>query len=187
MIKRRARLLAIPLLAALSLYACDQSPPAPPAPTENDDIQLSTPLDKKDDIQPLEMGTATADFTLIDVIDKSAVSLADYKQAALFAIVFISRESSVSNAYMSRLVELHQMYRSKGVQFLAVNSNEGETFSAFYDQLPFPILKDKNYKLADQLQAVVTPETFFDSAYPPRRGGRQRRDGVHPALQRRAG
>lgn len=155
MTKRRAWLLAVPLLAALSLYGCNRSPEPPPAPTENDSIQ------------PLEIGAAVDDFMHIDVREKSPVSLADYEQARAFALIFVSMECATSNAYLSRLSELHQTYQPKGVQFLAVNSNEEEMFSAVEEyfverhRLPFPVLKDANNELADQLQAVMAPEAFL--------------------------
>ena len=53
--------------------------------------------------------------------------------------------------------------------------------------LPFPVLKDTIYDLADQLQAVVTPEAFLIQPVRPAAADDGGETKYHPALQRRAG
>src|SRR5207248_11797665 len=61
--------------------------------------------------------------------------------------------------------ELHKEYAPKGVQFLAVNSSNQDTFvsvSAHAQErdVPFPVLKDFDQQVADSFGARRTPEAF---------------------------
>lgn len=157
--KTPALILTAAVLAVLAAYAAFRA--------------AKTPVEEA--IEPLTIGAEVDDFMLIDAREKQPASLGDYGKAAAFALIFIGVECEASNAYMSRLSELHQAYQEKGVQFLAVNSNEEEMFSAVEAhaearQLPFPVLKDTNNALADQLKAVATPEVFLlePVRHPPR-------------------
>lgn len=157
--KTLALILTAAVLAALAAYAAFRA--------------AKTPVEEA--IEPLTIGAEVDDFMLIDAREKQPVSLGDYEEAAAFALIFIGVECEASNAYMSRLSELHQAYKEKGVQFLAVNSNEEEMFSAVEAhaearQLPFPALKDTNNTLADQMKAIMTPEVFLlePVRHPPR-------------------
>ena len=78
------------------------------------------------------------------------------------AIVFMGTECPVARQYGERLAELDKQYADKGIQFLAVNSNRQDTITelASYARIyhvNFPILKDLNNKVADQLGAARTP------------------------------
>ncbi len=148
--KTLALTLAAAVLAALAAYAAFRA--------------ATTSVEET--IEPLAIGSEVEDFMLIDARERQTVSLGDYEEAAAFALIFIGVECEASNAYISRLSELHEAYKQKGVQFLAVNSNEEEMFSAVEahaeaQQLPFPVLKDTNNALADQLKAVAAPEAFL--------------------------
>jgi hypothetical protein len=61
---------------------------------------------------------------------------------------------------------MHQKYSDKGVQFLAVNSNDHDTYDevvahAKERKLPFPVLKDEDHSVVDALGARRTPEAFL--------------------------
>src|SRR5262249_6981327 len=86
------------------------------------------------------------------------------KQA--FVIVFIGTECPLANLYVPTLIELYQEYADKGVQFLAINSNDQDSFvevsaHAQERQVPFPVLKDFDHQAADLLGARRTPEAFL--------------------------
>jgi len=110
------------------------------------------------------LGRKAENFTLNDFYGKSH-TLADYKDKKLVVLAFIGTECPVAKAYGERLGELAKKYADKGVQFLGVSSNRQDTITelssfARVHQLEFPILKDLNNKLADQLGAQRTPEVF---------------------------
>ena len=61
---------------------------------------------------------------------------------------------------------MHRKYAGKGVQFLAINSSSQDSFvsvSAHAQErdVPFPVLKDFDQKVADAFGAQRTPEVFL--------------------------
>ena len=114
---------------------------------------------------PTALGHKTENFTLNDFYGKSH-SLAEFKDKKLVAIVFLGTECPLARQYGERLAELAKKYGDKGVQFLGVNSNRQDAITAIASyarihHVEFPILKDLNNKLADQLGATRTPEVFL--------------------------
>src|SRR5207244_6442619 len=64
--------------------------------------------------------------------------------------------------YTPRLAELHAAYEPRGVAFAAINSNahEGLVDLAGFARIhrtPFPVLKDRDARVADQLGVQRTP------------------------------
>jgi mono/diheme cytochrome c family protein len=102
-------------------------------------------------------------------------SFQDYKA---IVIVFTGVDCPLAKRYIPRLKELDAKYREKGVQFLAVNANQGEDADqvaghALENDIPFPTLKDFGHQLADALHAERTPEAFvLDADYVLRYRGR---------------
>jgi len=86
------------------------------------------------------------------------------------AVVFVSVQCPVSNAYNERMAAIYKDYSGKGVQFAFVNANEQESQAAADEHakqhnLGFKVYKDVNNVLADQFDAQNTPEVFlFDHA-----------------------
>jgi peroxiredoxin/mono/diheme cytochrome c family protein len=114
-----------------------------------------SPLDK-----PVPAGGLA--FSLPDT-GGHVVSLSDFKDQKAVVVVFTGTECPVSNAYLTRLKELHEKYAAKGVAFLAVNSNAQDSTDevaghAKRNGLPFPVLCDPDHKVADLLRAERTPE-----------------------------
>jgi peroxiredoxin len=111
------------------------------------------------------LGHKADNFTLNDFYGKSH-SLADFKDKKAIVLVFLGTECPLARQYGERLAELNKKYADKGVQFLGVNSNRQDTITeissyARIHKVDFPILKDLNNKLADQLGASRTPEVFL--------------------------
>ena len=80
-------------------------------------------------------------------------------------LVFISTNCPVSNAYNERMEQIATTYGAKGVAFVGINSNVGETPTSIASHsrtngFTFPVLKDASDKVADQFSARVTPEVF---------------------------
>jgi peroxiredoxin len=114
---------------------------------------------------PPAVGAKVTDFTL-DGVDGRRHSLGDYKNKKAVVIVFVGNECPISKVYMVTLAEMHQKYSGKGVQFLAVNSNDQDSFADILAQAkerpsPFPVLKDADHRAADALGARRTPEAFL--------------------------
>lgn len=106
-----------------------------------------------------------ADFSLPDVNGKTH-SLASLKGQHGTALIFISTQCPVSNAYNERMEKLAQDYKARGVAVVGINANATETVDdikahASKHSLTFMILKDNGNKVADQLGATNTPEVFL--------------------------
>jgi peroxiredoxin len=105
-----------------------------------------------------------ANFTLKDAQGHS-LSLADFGDKSAVVVVFIGTECPISNSFMLRLSELHKSFSGRGVQFIAINSNQQDSVSsvakhARVNAIPFPVLKDEGGVVADQFGARRTPEAF---------------------------
>ncbi|HEY8506617.1 MAG TPA: redoxin domain-containing protein, partial [Gemmataceae bacterium] len=115
--------------------------------------------------QPAAPGATVPDFTLKDTRRRPR-SLADYKNAKAFVVVFSGNECPLANLYVPTLIELHKEYAPKGVQFFLINSNAQDSFvlTAAYArerEIPFPVLKDFDHAVADAFGARRTPEAFL--------------------------
>jgi peroxiredoxin len=114
---------------------------------------------------PPTIGAKVTDFTL-DGVDGRRHSLGDYKNKKAVVIVFVGNECPISKVYMVTLAEMHQKYSGKGVAFLAINSNDQDTFAdvvahAKERPVPFPVLKDEGHVADDAFGARRTPEAFL--------------------------
>ena len=103
-------------------------------------------------------------FTLQDV-DGARHALADYANCKAVVLMFISTQCPVSNGYNARMAALHGDYKERGVVFLGINSNKAESADdvrshAKEQGFGFTILKDPDNRIADKLQASVTPEIY---------------------------
>jgi peroxiredoxin len=136
-----------------------------------------TLLAKEDAPAPPAVGARVRDFTLQD-IDGQARSLGDYRNKNAVAIVFVGNDCPLANLYIPTLAEMHQKYSAKGIQFLAINSNDQDAFAevsahARDRKVPFPVLKDSDHRAAVALGASRTPEAFLlDSERTIRYSGR---------------
>ena len=145
--KKLYALFALSAFAALAAYA------PPPAAADSSAIV------------PAAIGTVVEDFKLPDA-DGRERSLASLKGRQGTVLIFVSVQCPVSNAYNERMEKLYQDYKSRGVAVIGINANATETAEAVRAHakekgLSFPILKDKDNRVADRLGAGRTPEVFF--------------------------
>ncbi|MDA1275901.1 MAG: redoxin domain-containing protein [Verrucomicrobia bacterium] len=110
-------------------------------------------------------GAVIEAFHLYD-IHRRQRSLDDYSGKKAFAIVFVGTECPLANLYLPRLAKLHEEFGEKEIQFLAINSNPQDSFVRFSAhaqerEVPFPVLKDFDQKIAKSLGASRTPEVFL--------------------------
>ena len=116
-------------------------------------------------LAPPAVGSVVPDFSLKD-IHRRPRSLESFKDGKVFVVVFVDTECPMANVYIPTLIALHKEYADKGVQFLAINSSNQDTFisvSAHAQErnMPFPVLKDFDQKVADAFGAERTCEAFL--------------------------
>lgn len=128
-------------------------------------VQADTPKSDKSDV-PAPVGTRIAEFTLNDAVSGKAWTLADQARDAKAVVVFfLGTECPVSNAYAPRLADLQKKYAEKGVVFVGINSNEQDDVAAVAThaklfKLPFSVLKDDGFKMAEKFSVQRIPEAF---------------------------
>ncbi|MCX6151226.1 MAG: thioredoxin family protein [Ignavibacteriales bacterium] len=111
------------------------------------------------------IGKKVENFTLEDY-NGAKHSLADYKSSKAIVMIFMATQCPVSNAYNERMAQLYKDYSSKGITFVGINSNKQETVEEIKNHsnehgFKFTILKDWDNKIADKLEASVTPEVYI--------------------------
>ncbi len=107
---------------------------------------------------------AIGNFTL-KTIDGKDWSLQDQKSKAI-VVAFIGTQCPVNNAYMPKLVELAKEYRDKGVQFVAVNSNEHDSLEPIKEHakkhgLTFGVLRDEKHLVANRFGVERHPTVYL--------------------------
>jgi peroxiredoxin len=122
------------------------------------------PLAIGSDNEKSNLAKKIAKLDLPDVAGKMW-SLADLKGKKAVVVVFVGTECPINNAYIPQLAEMHKEYADKGVQFLAINSNNQDTAAKIAAHvkeysIPFPVLKDTTHAVADEFGAHKTPEAF---------------------------
>ncbi len=113
----------------------------------------------------LKIGEEVPSFTLKNYDGKVYGLDKILKENKLTALMFISTQCPVSNAYNERMVQLHESFARKGVSFVGINSNKEETPEEIASHckdhgFKFMVLKDEQNKVADEYGAQVTPEIF---------------------------
>jgi peroxiredoxin len=116
-----------------------------------------------------EIGDAVADFSLKNV-DGKMVSLADFKDAKGFILVFDCNTCPVSKKYNERIIDLNSMFAPKGFPLVSINPNSPEVSSGdSFDSMvkyakkkgyTFPYLYDPSQKVAGEFGATNTPHAF---------------------------
>jgi len=69
------------------------------------------------------VGEKASDFKLKNV-DGKMVSLADYKDAKGFIVIFTCNHCPFAQAYEQRIIDLQNKYSSKGYPVIAINPND---------------------------------------------------------------
>lgn len=114
----------------------------------------------------LKIGDTLPNWSLTGV-DQQTYTLAALKgKCKGVAVVFISTQCPVSNAYNERMQALYDEYRSKGIYLFGINSNNTEPMDAVTKHakdhgFKFAVLKDTNSEVDDDYGAGVTPEIYI--------------------------
>ncbi len=120
----------------------------------------------------MALGTQAPSFTLKNT-EHGRTSLSDFDEAKVLVVLFICNHCPYVIHIAPKLAELAKVYASKGVQFVAINSNDAENFPAdnFESMIEekalrdytFPYLFDETQAVAKAFDAACTPDIFvFD-------------------------
>lgn len=119
----------------------------------------------------LKVGDKAPDFELKNV-DMEMVSLYDYAPAEKGAVViFTCNHCPYAIAYEERIIEIDEMYRSKGYPVIAVNPNDPklvpeDSFEKMQERaeeknFPFPYLIDETQEVYKDYGAKRTPHVYL--------------------------
>ena len=117
-----------------------------------------------------KVGDKATDFKLKSV-DNKMYSMADYKDAKGFIVVFTCNHCPFAVKYEDRIIDLAKKYKSKGYILLAINPNDpaaqpDDSFElmqkrAKEKKFTFPYLFDEGQKIYPQYGATKTPHVFL--------------------------
>lgn len=122
----------------------------------------------------MELGSKAPDFKLPDTVSGKTLSLSDLQSDVATVVVFICNHCPFVHHVNTKLVDVANKYQEKGVQFIAISSNdvtshpqdapEFMTEVAKKEAYPFPYLYDKTQEVAKAYKAECTPDFFvFDA------------------------
>lgn len=105
-----------------------------------------------------------SDFSL-PTVEGRTWSSSPSDDGKLLVVAFIGTECPLMQLYGPRLQKLSQTYQSRGVRFVAIDSNHQDSVdevAAFVSKygLTFPVLMDSGSRIADVFMAKRTPEVF---------------------------
>src|SRR3989338_6791085 len=117
----------------------------------------------------LKAGDKAPDFDLLDVNDKMT-SLGDFKDKKILVIMFYCNHCPYAKGSEARIIKLQNEYGPKGVQIIAINSNDDTDYPEdSYENMiararerkyNFPYLWDETQGIARAYGGEVTPDCF---------------------------
>jgi peroxiredoxin len=119
--------------------------------------------------QGYNIGDTATDFNLKNT-DGKMVSLADFKDAKGFIIVFTCNHCPTAVAYQDRIIAINKKYKSQGYPVIAINPNDNPMYPEdSYENMivrakemnfTFPYLFDEGQKIYPKYGATKTPHVF---------------------------
>lgn len=116
-----------------------------------------------------QIGDIADDFNLKNVNGKQ-VSLANYKDAKGYIVVFTCNTCPVSQAYMDRVEALNKTYAAKGYPVVAINTNDpiaspGDSYAKMQElaqkkKFSYAYLEDPDHVYTKKYGADKTPHVF---------------------------
>lgn len=118
---------------------------------------------------PLPLGSPIIPFSLLGT-DEKVYTHDTFPQAKVIVIVFTCNHCPYAQAAEPFLIELAREYHSRGVQCMAINSNDALTYPedgieymkerAAEKNYPYPYLRDESQHVARAYQAQCTPDVY---------------------------
>lgn len=120
----------------------------------------------------LKIGSSAPDFNLPGVDNKN-YALSSFKDKRIIIIIFSCNHCPYVQAYEERIKQIQENFYEKGVQIIALSSNDAEKYPedsfkkmkerAEQKKFNFPYLYDADQSVARAFDATHTPEVFvFD-------------------------
>jgi peroxiredoxin len=120
----------------------------------------------------MPVSTPASPFTLPGV-DGKTYTLGSFAEAKLLVVIFTCNHCPYAQAVEDRFVELQADYAERGVQLVAINSNDDRAYPddsfenmkkrAKEKHFNFPYLRDESQAVARAYDAACTPDIFvFD-------------------------
>ncbi|MBD3360460.1 redoxin domain-containing protein [Candidatus Peregrinibacteria bacterium] len=120
----------------------------------------------------LPIDTPAPDFSL-EGTDGNIYSLKDFSDKKILVVIFMCNHCPYVQAIWSRLVDLQERFKDRGVQFVGINPNfhpdypeeTMEKMKEYYNRydMNFPYLLDESQEVARKYNAQCTPDIYvFD-------------------------
>ncbi|RXJ45820.1 thioredoxin family protein [Gelidibacter gilvus] len=123
----------------------------------------------------LPLGTKAPFFKLMDTVSDEKLTLDDCKGLNGTVIMFICNHCPFVIHVNSKLVQLAKEYKSKGIDFVAISSNDIENYpqdgpkfmkkTAIDEGYIFPYLYDQTQEVAKAYNAACTPDFYVFDAH----------------------
>ena len=121
------------------------------------------------ELSTLALGAYAPDFDLPGV-DGGRYSIGTFKGKPVLVVIFTCNHCPYVKAYEDRMVSIQRDYADRGVQFVAINSNDDKAYPddslsemvkrAKEKGFNFPYLRDDLQKAAEAYGAACTPHVF---------------------------
>lgn len=119
----------------------------------------------------LDLGTEAPDFSLIDTVSDTLMDLKTVKGENGTVVMFICNHCPFVIHVNEQLVKLANDYRSQGIGFVAISSNDVVNYpqdgpdlmkeNAKNQGYPFPYLYDETQAVAKAYNAACTPDLYL--------------------------
>src|SRR5436309_7760941 len=121
----------------------------------------------------LHIGDPLPEFKNLPGVDGKTYSASDFLDTRILVVVFSCNHCPYVQAYEDRMIALQKEYGAKGVQLVAINSNETRNYPedkfekmverAKKKGFNFPYLRDEDQSVAAMFGATHTPQFFVFS------------------------
>lgn len=118
----------------------------------------------------LALGSKATDFTLVEPLTQTMRSLSSLKSRTATVIIFMCNHCPFVKYIIDKLVDVENQYQEKGIQFIAINSNDVEHYPGDSPEkmiefiheknISFPYLFDETQTVAKAYDAACTPDFF---------------------------
>jgi peroxiredoxin len=118
----------------------------------------------------LPLGALATDFYLLDTRTNQYTTLHELKSPIATVIMFLCNHCPYVKHIQSKLVEIVNIYQAKGINFIAISSNDVQSYpqdnpdemhnEAKKNYYTFPYLYDESQAVARAYQAACTPDFY---------------------------
>lgn len=119
----------------------------------------------------LPLGSKASPFSLVDTRTNQLVSLQECKSSIATVIMFLSNHCPYVKHIQLKIAEIARQYQQQGIQFIAISSNDIESYpddnpekmrlEAERFNYSFPYLFDETQEIAKAYQAACTPDFYI--------------------------